>query len=637
MKSLTKYTLLFVFLFSLAGCDGDWLVREPENIITEDQVWNDPQMIRSLLANYYDRIPRFHSLTDGQGQGWPEFALFTDAMWSGQENNDGLLNIESYGTTWWALWDYGLIRDLNLAIENIDKYSTELSETQKTQFKSELRFLRAYVYFKHVKRMGGVPLVTSTLQYDFSGDPSAVQVPRSSEAEVYDFIASELDAIKDNLSHNAGSQTRANKYTALALKSRAMLYAGSVAYFNSRMANPITLEDSEGKRIVGIRGEKAQGYYEQALAAAREVIQNSPYTLYNKKPNDPGRNFYEAVTVKDGNNEVILAEDFMVSADRRHLFTYFNVPRPLREDNLNSSSITPSLNLVEAYPYTDGSNGRLRTHDSSGNYIYYENVGDIFQGKDGRMDGTIIVPGESFRGQVVPMQAGVKVWNGSEYETREGSSLGSEFPENDWTLTAAGGPHRSIQNVTATGFYLRKFVDETTGASTRGTQSDTWWVRIRLAEMYLNAAEAAYQLSRLGGSATAQQAADYINVLRERAGYEDSGMLTGATIDMETIMNERHIELAFEGQRLWDLIRWRRAHIVWNGDDSNPTANPGALYPYRVYRPGHANHGDYVFDRIEPQAPSFVNARLFQMANYYAEIPQAAINANPKLIRNPFH
>lgn len=644
MKIFYKYTLLFALLVLLtAGCDNDsWLSQDPEDIITEDQVWNDPELIRGVLSNYYDRLPRFHSLTDGQGGGWTEFALFTDAMWSGQENNDGLLNIETFGTDWWSLWDYELIYDINKAIENIDQYSTGLTQDQRSQFKAEFRFIRAWVYFQMVKRMGGVPLVTETMQYN-PEEASEFHIPRSTEAEIYDFVASEVDAIKDSLSQNAGSQTRANKYNALGLKSRAMLYAGSIAYHNSRMPNPITLENESGGRVVGIQGSKAQEYYQKALDASKEVIENSPYTLYKGNPDDPGQNFYQAVTVKDGNNEVMFAEDFLSAADRRHLFTYFNIPRPIREDNLNSSSITPGLGLVEAYPYTDGSSGELQTRDGSGDYIYYDNVGDLFDGKDGRMDGTIIVPGESFRGQEISMQAGVKIWNGSEYETMEGSSLDSEFsgteggPQVDWTLTAGGGPHRTIQNISTSGFYLRKFVDNTTGASTRGNQSDTWWVRMRLSEMYLNAAEAAYQLSQLGGGATAAEAADYINELRRRAGFEESGLLTATTIDLETIMNERRIELAFEGHRLWDLMRWRRAHIVWNGDDNNPSSNVAALYPYRVYRPGTPMHGKYVFDKIGPQAPSFVNARWFQMGNYYARIPDSAINNNPELIRNPFH
>ena len=80
--------------------------------------------------------------------------------------------------------------------------------------------------------MGGVPLITTTLEYDFSGDPSYLRNPRAKEHEIYDFVYSECEAIKSQLG-NKGSQTRANYYTALALESRAMLYAGSIAKYNA--------------------------------------------------------------------------------------------------------------------------------------------------------------------------------------------------------------------------------------------------------------------------------------------------------------------------------------------------------------------------------------------------------------------
>ena len=81
--------------------------------------------------------------------------------------------------------------------------------------------------------MGGVPLITSTLEYDYSGDPSYLQHPRAKEHEVYDFVYSECEAVKNDLKANAGSQTRANYFTALALESRAMLYAASIAKYNA--------------------------------------------------------------------------------------------------------------------------------------------------------------------------------------------------------------------------------------------------------------------------------------------------------------------------------------------------------------------------------------------------------------------
>jgi starch-binding outer membrane protein, SusD/RagB family len=161
--------LLVVLLTSLAGCRKDWLERTPQTIILEDQVWNDPKMILGLLANYYDRLP-----TDmGVDGNWRNMADYDDAMWSGYTGEDGRNNIVSYAYGRWAYWDYTLIRDINLALESIDKYSVKLTDTEKKQFSGELRFIRAFIYFELVKRMGGVPIVTKQLIYDFSGDPTS--------------------------------------------------------------------------------------------------------------------------------------------------------------------------------------------------------------------------------------------------------------------------------------------------------------------------------------------------------------------------------------------------------------------------------------------------------------------------------
>src|SRR5690606_19336708 len=140
------------------------------------------------------------------------------------------------------------------------------------------------------------------------------------------------------------------------------------------------------------------------------------------------------------------------------------------------------------------------------------------------------------------------------------------------------GPHRSIQEVSNTGFYLRKYVDANGGASTRGIQSDVWWVWFRLGEIYLNAAEAAFELGFTGDALT------YANAIRERAGFP-ANSLTPATLTIEKIRNDRRNELAFEDHRVWDLKRWRQADKVWNGNANNPEDVVYALYPYRVVRP----------------------------------------------------
>ncbi|MCF0041941.1 RagB/SusD family nutrient uptake outer membrane protein [Dyadobacter fanqingshengii] len=627
MQRFSRYFLVFVVLI-MSGCAEEWLDRKPQNIILEEQIWNDPKLITGLLANYYDRLPYHTDLNHGSTtdaaipnkEGWQDFAAYDEAMWS--NNDDARNNIVTYAIDRWRLWDYVLVRDINLALENIEKFGTSLSAEQKVQFSAELRFLRAQVYFDLVKRMGGVPLVTKQLIYDYNGDPSYLQQPRAKEEEVYDFIASELDAIKEQLG-NGGSNTRANKYTAMALKSRAMLYAGSIAKYNNLMASPISTPGGE----VGIPASRANDYYAKSLAASEEIINSGVYQLYKTNPN-LGENFYDAITKKSANPEIILAQDFLVSKDKRHGFTYDNIARNVREDNLSSSSITPSLNLVEDYEYLDGTSGELKTRNAGNtDYIYYNNVADVFANKDARLYGTVVYPGTSFRGTPVQIQAGVKVWNGttSSFQNVESNTLGSTY-EDGGLLTGSSGPQRSQTEVTNSGFYLRKYVDQTAMSSTRGIRSDMWWVRYRLGEIYLNAAEAALETGKTAN------ALKYVNMVRERAGFGANSL---KTLTIARLQNERRVELAFEDHRVWDLKRWRIAHELWNGNASNPDAVIYALYPYRVVRPGHATHGKYVFDKLV--APRFRAPRFFQMGNYYSSIEQLVIDNNPKIVRNPFH
>lgn len=619
MKNIFKYTFLICTMGLLfSSCKKDWLERTPKDIILEDQVWNDPVMITGLLANYYDRFPT----ETGLEGNFRNAANYADAMWSGYSGEDWRNNIINYGFESWRYWDYGLIRDINLAIESIEAYGENLTEQQKAEFSAELRFQRAFIYFEMVKRMGGVPLVTSQLIYDYSGDPSDLQLPRAKESEIYDFIASEMDAIKDQLG-NAGSNTRANKYTALALKSRAMLYAASLAKYNNQMGSPIQTPNGE----VGIPASLADDYYRKSLEASLEIINSGVYSLYQNNP-DPGANFQELFLSKSDNPEVIFAKDFLSDKNKRHGFTYENIVRSVREDNLASSGITPGLGLVESYEYLDGTDGtlKIRTDDNS-DFIYYDDPENLFANKDGRLYGTIIYPGSTFKGLEIEIQAGVMLWDAASnsYETIEGSALGSNYTDGD-LLTSAAGPHRSIQEVSNTGFYLRKYVDIGAGTSTRGILSDVWWVWFRLGEIYLNAAEAAFELGQAN-------AVDYINALRERAGFGPNSL---SNLTIEKIRNERRVELAFEDHRLWDLKRWRIAHTVLNGNASNEDAMIYALYPYRVVRPGDAaRDGKYVF--VKMLAPRFRAPRFFRVENYYSSIAQDVRNNNPMIVPNPGH
>ncbi|OLE58122.1 MAG: RagB/SusD family nutrient uptake outer membrane protein [Bacteroidetes bacterium 13_1_20CM_4_60_6] len=612
-----KSLLAVLAVVSVTACDllsPTSLDQDPNDILLEDEVWKDPNLIRAVLANYYDRLPE----TYGLGNNQEGFAQWDDAIWSGSGNGPNTLANYDYG--YQSLWDYQLIRDINLFLEKVDQ-SARLLPGDKQLFRAEARFLRAYVYFELVKRMGGVPLVTRTYTYSLGDDPTELQFPRNTEAEVYDFIGSELDAIKDEFARTSTSKTRANRWTALALKSRAMLYAGSLAKYNNLMAQSIATPGGE----VGIPAARANDYYAKSLAAAQEIIQSGSFQLYSVKA-DRGENFYDAITSKVNNPEVIWARDFSVPGGKLHNFTYNNIPRSLREDNESGSEITPILNLVEAYEYLDGSNGDLKTLQPNGDFVYYDRPEDIFANKDARLAGTVIYPGATFRGRAVNIQAGVMVWNPSTqaYDEVTGA-LGSNYTDGKLQV-GLDGPHVSEPFVSNTGFYLRKYLDPTTGSGQRGRGSDVWWIRFRYAEILLNAAEAAYELGDQG------LALGYVQQVRARAGFAPASL---AALTIDRLRNERRVELAFENHRLWDLKRWRIAHEVWNGDRMSPTAQLYALWPYRVVRPGDVRDGKYVF--VKMPAPRVSAPRFFRLGNYYSEISDAIISANPKIVKNPFH
>ena len=111
-------------------------------------------------------------------------------------------------------------------------------------------------------------------------------------------------------------------------------------------------------------------------------------------------------------------------------------------------------------------------------------------------------------------------------------------------------------------------------------------------------------------------------------------------------MHERRIELAFEGHYLWDMKRWRLATKVWDGNNMSQSdllsnigsstkrnTQPYGLWPYKIYNPGNANNGKWIFRVTLPN--KVTSARQFRLGNYYSKISDAIISDNPKIIPNP--
>ena len=612
LKYILTIAAAAAFLVPMSSC-SDFLDQEPDKILSDDQIFNDPIMIQSTLANFYGRM---------EGKQWGQRTKDGDGSYSmtildeAAKCDGGPDTRTEFEDDRWRTCDYEFIRNLNQFIQGVRTY-TEVAESERTRYEAEARFLRAWVYFCMGRGLGGMPIVgDEVFSYEEGQDISAMQIPRSTEAELYDYIISECTAVADNLPTTPTTNAaRATKWAALMLKARAALYAGSLANYNNKMANPIRTAGGE----VGIPAERAQGYYQTALESAKAVIDGGAYTLMTNA-NDPGLAFYNAINNKLGNTEVIWSCDYKYPGKTVE-FTKFNIPASHAED-IDRCYGGPILNLVEAFEYIDNRDGTIKIQEANGDFVFYDEPEDAFANKDGRLWGTVIYPGAEFKGTGVVLQAGQLIKNNGAWETR--ISTQDSKDENGLTITALNGPiANNNQYVNKTGFFYRKFMDETSLASTRGRNSELWWPYFRIAEAYMIACEASFEL---GNQADAVK---YINVIRDRAGIQP---LESVTLD--DIVRENRVEFAFEDHRYWDMKRWRLADKVWNGVANDPNAQQWALYPYRVNAPGDPNDGKWVF--IKQQVNTEPYPRYFQMKNYYNFVDLTWVNNNPKFVKNPY-
>jgi len=609
MKKTINISLM-ILLLGLFSCEN-YLEKEPLDIISEQQVWNDPNLIRATLVNLYQKAPTRRMFNGGfpwgndwddkNGEGSPEpgfYTVLTDEStasysWVGskQINKEGLTRNSPYV----HYWDYGLIRACNEFITKIDEGN--VNEQHKKSFKAEARFIRAFAYFELVKRYGGVPIITKPQTLN---DPHDELYPvRNSEKEVYDFILQECQEISELLPLPADIESgRANKYVALSLVSRAALYAGSIAKYGH--------SDLDG--ILGINADP-NIYFKKSLDASNTIITEGFYTLYNGYA-DKADN-YQHLFLDHNNPEVIFKRGFDGTA-LGHSFDFFNVVHGLGSGW--GSYLNPTLELIDAYEMKDGSDGTIDWNNAHGT------LQELFANKDPRMHGTVTFNGNSYgtgnlNVYIVESAAG----NNGVYKLQDAN------PGTINTYTINGVP-TPVQNVgkdafpfvaegSKTGFYIKKFINYD-DLRVPKWQSPTDWIEFRLAEILLNKAEAAQELGQGG-------ALEAINMIRGRA-----GIAPVASVDMDKIRHERRIELAFETHRMFDMRRWRIAGQVMNKVFHGivPVLRlPENTYSYRK------NCADNREDGINAEVSRYFNIDKM----YYFPLGETLINNNPNLKENP--
>lgn len=587
MKKINITFLLIIF--SLSGCIKNTLDRKPLNYISDDDVWASADLIDTYMTALYDGIPNGFLGQNYQSVFTDEAATVLQGSAVVQSNYGSInrfLNPTMY--TW--------IRRANYFVKRVQtaKVTPELMKL----YTAECRFIRAYYYFDLVKKYGGVPIIEEV--QTFTGDNlDQLQVPRNKEEEVYDFILNELDAAIADLpeSRTATNANRATKVVAQALKSRAMLYGGSISKYGTIQRNG----------LVGVTPAKGAVYFAESLKASKAVMESNIYSLYNKsynyitKTGDPVKN-YTDIFLDENNKEVIFQKAYSFP-DKTHSYDQENAP--VAFIGSYGSAICPLLEMVESYEYKDGTPGILNVTGE------FNSPDDLFANKDPRFAASIFRSNSPYIGRSLEIYSGIYDTDGRLYKT-----WNTPFAKDPSRLQVGLDGPTALTRYTKTGFYVRKYLNQSK-VVTSANYSDQNYIDIRYAEILLNYTEAALETTvDLPGALEA------INLVRARAGIR---ILTSAELTIDRLRNERKVELAFEDNRFWDIRRWRIGTTLFNNTFMH------GLYPYLKYT---GSGYKYIFTKVSGNPIDEGKSRLFLERDNYSSLA-SYILTNPNIVNNP--
>ncbi|GGA83407.1 RagB/SusD family nutrient uptake outer membrane protein [Puia dinghuensis] len=641
---MKKYFVFFLLTAGLFACRK--LSIPPKNIIQDADIFTSPQGVQAYMARIYSELPIEdfrYSPARGLNFFWiisPTPATTGEAL---SRDQNGSMQ-ENFGGWNWDIWSgsYTTIRDCDYFIQTLPSYAKNFTPAQVKAWLGEAYFVRGMTYFALVKRFGGVPIVNQVLNYTPGTSTDSLQIPRAAEKAVWDQVDSDFTLAMNNLpavNADYADGSRANKYVAAAFESRAMLYAGTIAKYNT-----ITLFDGGQHQLCGIPASAATGYFQKAYNAAKTL--DGVYSLYLSgwSATDPNAQYQNFVNLFSdaASKENIFVREYQYP-NSVHGYDAYNVPRQLIGPNGYSAEVNPTLDFVELF---DGlprnPDGTLQTLDATGHYLLYAHTMDLFANAEPRLRASVILPGDVFKGQSIEVRRGIYTGAASggispllpagskaQYPTTSlvTSSTASQTPYSlpDGTLmnpAGLSGVFTGDQTCAISGFSVRKWLNPNlpTAQVLENNETQTW-IEMRYAEVLLNRAEAAYELfiSGAAGAGYQQDAMTVINQIRSRAGAALWTTTGAAPID--TIRRERRKELAFENKTYWDLKRWRIFDKEQNGTI------------YRVLMPFYsAQAGKYFFDaRTDVRNAVYT----YDPRWYYEQLPSGAISKSTNVIQNP--
>lgn len=573
---------------------SDFLDREP---ITKPEA-----------GNFLTGAIQVENYINGLYMTLPSFSKFGLGVRSEEKNSDNIIaekydarlhgqNNQFSGASDWQT-GYQNLRKVNYFFHNYKVPEAQENE-DVLSLKGEAYFLRAYWHFDLLKKFGSIPVMDAF--WDENATIAGLQIPAKTRNEVARFILSDLVEAK-NLLHSRGkySGIRINKEAAMVLAMNVALYEGTWEKYHS--SDDFASSTNESNYFLG-----------EVINWGNELF-GCGIDLYKTRQN-PGDAFAALFNSKDlsGMGEVLLWRKY--SSDEG---VFHDVNGNLKAgvvDSEGAAGITQSL--VDNYLNADG------TFIDPTNEKF-KDFKETFEGRDPRLIQTVMNEGAKFASATTATPMHLEEYTDEKKNTISPPKL------------AGDGNTRSL-----TGYHIRLGID-TTFVSGNG---ETALPIIRYAEGLLAYAEAAAELEMWSDDIANKT----LKALRERAGVKylapakDANFTDfGYTLTpvLQEIRRERRSELALQGFRLDDLMRWKADKLIVGKCGKGAYVGDESIL-FKSYSPDNQKR---IRERLtlddnkwaDPMAGTLPSGYQFHAdRDYLLPIPPSELELNKKLRQNP--
>ncbi len=590
---LNKYSFVLLALFFLVSCNDDFLERAPLDQISAETFWNTESDLMVYNNRIYDQarndndVPILMAFHNGfSSHRWNLWMIdeFSDNIAPRhsrhtryQQVRAGKHNVPS-SPQWYGYRNGGwsFIRTINIGLENYGK--ANISDEARNKYIGEARLFRGWFYADKVNKFGDAPWIDRELNID----SEELDAPRTPREEVMNNVLADLTFATTNLPDDwgdGGGPGRLNRWAALLVKSRVCLFEGT------------------WRKYHGLGG--ADMWLQEAATAAKDIIDNGPYELYNTGNPLTDYNAYHRIPDDlTGVPEVMYWRRYERGIFTNHAQSYHK--------GYNGGA---TKSMVEDYLCTDGLPITL-----SPLYKGDAEIEDVFVDRDPRLRQTVLHPDD------------VLVYN---YNRNFSAEKARPYPR----LTGMDGGLRI-----ETGYHIIKVYEVGAAHATYNT-SQTPAIIMRYGEVLLNYAEAMAEL----GTITQEDLDISINLLRDRVAMPHLDM---ATVQMDPryanddvsaliseIRRERRVELFMEGFRYDDLRRWKQGKKLEQPDLGIRFDDAAvARYPKANIMTSMVDGVPYidVYKGTDWEGPVFDESK-----HYLWPVPISVISQNPNVKQNP--